>query len=153
MLQANTTPQMATDHNKWWSTEKYEMPAKCPPDGDREKLTCLDTCRMNNSGLKSGEDQTKSGSTTSMNGARWTCTQQAFWRNQELNGGSLWNAWLTATDTEPMDRWIDGLFSRDYNPWSKPERLEVRLPIRPAMKSEAINDKNRYSLTRVPNYF
>jgi len=38
-------------------------------------------------------------------------------------------------------------------PWSKPEGLEVRLPIRPAMKSEAINEKNRYSLKRVPNYF
>jgi len=37
--------------------------------------------------------------------------------------------------------------------WSKPEGLEVRLPIRPAMKSEATNQKNRYSLKRVPNYF
>jgi len=37
--------------------------------------------------------------------------------------------------------------------WSKPEGLEVRLPIRPAMKSEATNEKNRYSLKRVPNYF
>jgi len=38
-------------------------------------------------------------------------------------------------------------------PWSKPEGLEVRLPIWPAMKSEATNEKNRYSLKRVPNYF
>jgi len=38
-------------------------------------------------------------------------------------------------------------------PWSKPEGLEVRLPIRPAMKSEATNETIRYSLKRVPNYF
>jgi len=37
--------------------------------------------------------------------------------------------------------------------WSKPEGLEVRLLIRPAMKSEATNQNNRYSLKRVPNYF
>jgi len=37
--------------------------------------------------------------------------------------------------------------------WSKPAGLEVRLPLRPAMKSEATNEKNRYSLKRVPNYF
>jgi len=35
----------------------------------------------------------------------------------------------------------------------KAEGLEVRLPIRPPMKSEATNEKNRYSLKRVPNYF
>jgi len=40
-----------------------------------------------------------------------------------------------------------------YGPWSKPEGLEVRLHIRPAMKSEATNEKIRYSLKRVPNYF
>jgi len=79
--------------------------------------------RMNNSrlikqvvlGMVDGsgtqEDPTKSGSTTTGNGARWTCAQQAFWRNQELNGSSLWNAWLTTTGTEPRDRWIDGHFS------------------------------------------
>jgi len=38
MLQANTTHQMATDDNEWGNKEKNEMPAKCPPDGDGEKV-------------------------------------------------------------------------------------------------------------------
>jgi len=66
------------------------MPAKCPPDGDGEKVELVWTHMLNEQlKMESEDDPTKSGSMTSRNGARWTCTQQTFWRNQELNGGSL----------------------------------------------------------------
>jgi len=63
------------------------------------------------------------------------------------------STWLGVDQETPYPRLCIDYADLMACSWSKPEGLEVRLPIRPAMKSEALNEKIRYSLKRVPNYF